>query len=102
MGDNQEYPLNIYLDLTKAFDTLNHEILINKLQYYGLQNNSLNLMKNYLENRCQFVTMNSVNSQKLPISTGVPQGSILGPLLFLIYVNDMSKCSDLFKPLMYA
>ena len=80
--DNHNTPLNIFLDLSKAFDTLDHTILLDKLLYYGIRSTAYNLLRSYLTNREQFVELNDTASKTLPIVTGVPQGSILGPLLF--------------------
>ena len=100
--DHNETPINIYLDLSKAFDTLDHEILLDKLQYYGIHGTPLELLKSYLTNRKQYVEIEDTKSKMLDISTGVPQGSILGPLLFIIYVNDFALSSEKFKFVMYA
>ena len=82
--DNNEIPLNRYLDLSKAFGALDHNILLDKLHYYGIRNTPLDLFKNYLTNRKQYVGIDNVKSKMGEIQTGVPQGSILGPLLFII------------------
>ena len=100
--DNGEIPVSIFLDLSKAFDTLDHSILIEKLKFYGLQNTELKLMTNYLTNRKQYVDIEGTKSEMLHIKTGVPQGSVLGPLLFIIYMNDVQYASNIFTPVIYA
>ena len=78
---------NVYIDLSKAFDTLTFYILLYKLKYYGVTDTALDLMKSYLTNRKQYVVFDSCQSEHTEIYTGVPQGSILGPLLFCIYIQ---------------
>ena len=95
-------PTALYIDLSKAFDTLSFDILLYKLNYYGIKDNAFKLLKNYLTNRRQYVVYNSQNSETLDISTGVPQGSILGPLFFSICINDLITVSNKLKFIMYA
>ena len=92
----------IFLDFAKAFDTVNHKILLEKLKYYGVQDQTLALFDSYLSNRTQAVEVNGVLSELGTIKHGVPQGSILGPLLFLLYINDISKSSDILKFFLFA
>ena len=97
-----EYVLGVFIDFSKAFDTVNHKILLNKLWHYGIRGVAHKWMTSYLYNRKQFVCYDGVNSPYDNITCGVPQGSILGPLLFLIYVNDMASVSDKLFTLLFA
>ena len=88
--------------VSNAFDTIDHTIILNKLKYYGLKGPTLNLFQSYLSNRKQYTEIEDITSTILPIQVGVPQGSILGPILFIIYVNDLPQCTNKFDFIMYA
>ena len=100
--DRGFFNIAVFLDLQKAFDTIDHDILLKKLDLYGLEKSALNLLKSYLTNRTQMCFVNgTLSSQKL-ITCGVPQGSILGPLLFLICLNDLPNSLQYSSARMFA
>ena len=100
--DRGLYNIVVLLDLKKAFDTVNHEILLRKFERYGFGNKALDLLSNYLTNRTQRCQLNGMLSDQRGITCGIPQGSILGPLLFIIYINDLPNCLKHTTPRMFA
>ena len=100
--EDGEFAVGIFIDFSKAFDTINFNILFNKLYHYGIRGSELNWFISYLSNRKQYVYYNNQCSSLGNIACGVPQGSILGPLLFLIYVNDLAYVSDYLYMIMFA
>ena len=89
--NNSRCPINIYVDLSKAFDSLGHNILLPKLKFYGLDDKAINVLRSYLSNRDQFVQLGNIKSNHHLISRGIPQGSVIGPLLFNIVIDDVTN-----------
>ena len=100
--DTGDIVIGVFLDLEKAFDTVSHDILLKKMYAYGIRGNAFQLLKSYLTGRTQYVIYDGVQSATLPIKCGVPQGSILGPVLFICSMNDIGNISDFLYTILYA
>ena len=100
--DTGKYVVCVFLDLKKALDTVDHTILLQKLEYYGIRGKMHDWFKSYLKSRSQYVDYNLYQSEHKYITHGVPQGSIWRPLLFILYMNDFSRSSDLLFSILFA
>ena len=100
--DSGNIVFSLFIDFTKAFDTVDHDILLNKLNFYGIRGHAHKFFTSYLSGRSQFLLANGVESTVQSITCGVPQGSVLGPILFLVYINDLHRCVDNCEIRMFA
>ena len=100
--DSGKILIGVFLDLRKAYDTFDHCILLDKLYKYGIRGTPWNWFKSYLENRKQYVCYSDILSATMPIMHGVPQGSILGPLLFILYINNLANVSEKLFSILFA
>ena len=100
--EQKKFGCGVFIDLKKAFDTVNHNILLQKLEPYGIRDNVLLWFKSYLTDRMQNVSVNGSDSETKRVTCGVPQGSVLGPILFLLYINDLPNISKHLKFFLFA
>ena len=100
--DRGEYVIGIFLDFSKAFHTVDHKILLQKLYHYGIRGPAYDWFYSYLTDRKQYVTYNGISSNTKNVMCGAPQGSILGPLLFLVYINNLCSVCEYATPILFA
>ena len=95
-NNGAKFNITVFIDLKKAFDCINFEILLNKLEHYGIRGVTNDWFRSYLTGREQYVELNNAKSRNLPVTMGIPQGSVAGPILFIIFINDLANATDFF------
>ena len=100
--DNHHVTVGVFIDLKKAFDTIDHSILLRKLEIYGVRGIASKWLNSYLMDRKQFVQLNNESSNYMSVQCGIPQGSIIGPSLFILYINDLHNVSDILNFILFA